>query len=222
MKKVAFINTFIIIAVIIISSLTSCKKGDGDPFFSLLSRKQRLDGNWKISFLSLKYEAGKRTLEITFDGKNKAEYYTVRDSVFHVLLPDPHDSVADYYRDDFYTGQIIFDFDKAGTYYYKEDLTNDENGLAETSEIDGLWYFTGGNKHTKYKNKELLALQVTRYVFNPAYSESHTTTFQGENTLDIYEIYALKSNEVYLKVNKEETINFINCKTIMEIKLSPR
>jgi hypothetical protein len=80
----------------------------------------------------------------------------------------------------------------------------------------------GGNSQNEYKDKELLAMQVTDYIYNPMSGNDYSTIFQGNNSLDVYEIYQLKNKEIILKVNKTETINFTKYTTAMEYTLIPR
>lgn len=218
--KPLLITVSLLLATILV--LPSCKKGDGDPFFSLLSRKARLAGEWQVTSLTQTYSYTNKEVSTTFDGSSKSVTYTVKDTTITIPLPSPHDSTYDYKTEQKYSGSIIYNFEKSGTYYYRETFKNDNTFQTENIECDGLWYFTGGNKATGYKDKELLGLQVTKFVFDPDYCAPYTTTCQGQNTLDIYEIYSLKSKEIVLKVTKEETIHFVKYTTVMEMKLIPR
>jgi len=51
---------------------------------------------------------------------------------------------------------------------------------------------------------------------------SHTTIYQGQNTLELYEITTLSKTKVVLKMQKAETINFTQYVTTMEFTLEPR
>lgn len=222
MKKLFAFLPVVIVLVMIAGVFTSCKKGDGDPFFSLLSRKSRMAGDWKVSNLSILYSYKNVEEKTTFDGNKKVYLYRVKDSIWHVTQPTPHDSVADYLQEDIFTGYIYYTMEKSGTFSYIESFRDDSTNIAETNSVEGLWYFTGGNKTSGFKNKELLALQVTKWVFDTEQGTPYTTTYQGQNTLDIYEIYALKSKEVVLKVNTEETIGFSRYNTTLEMTLIPK
>jgi hypothetical protein len=200
---------------IVFVSLHSCKKGDGDPFISLLSRKARLTGEWKVSTLTSTFKYNNKTTETTFDGTNKKVVYTVKDST-------TVDSVFTYVTTQKYTGEITTDFKKDGSYYYTETFQEIDSGNVTTIEINGNWYFMGGNIQNKYKNKELLALQVKNYVNNFYMGLDFSTMYQGTNSLDILEIYQLKNKEIILKENKTETIDFVKYTTTMEYTLIPR
>ncbi len=223
MKKYTKILSCALIFVLLSITLSSCfKKGDGDPFISLVSRKTRVVGNWKISTFTSTFSYTNQKHETTYDGITKKTVYTVTDSIIVVPTPTPHDSTITYTKTKTYTGSIITDFDKNGDYYYREEFKDDTTGLAVVIEVNGYWYFTGANTQNGIKNKEQLAIQATNYVVNPNIGISYTTIHSGEQTLDVYEIYELKNKEIILKVDKTETINFIKYTTSISYTLVPR
>jgi hypothetical protein len=196
-------------------SLASCKKGDGDPFFSIYSRKARVTGDWKVSTLTSTYKYNNKTYETTYDGYKKKVVCTVKDTLIDGWI-------TNYITQQTYTGETKTDYKKDGSYYYTETFQDDSTGLSITIEVNGDWYFMGGNSQNEYKDKELLAMQVTDYIYNPMSGNDYSTIFQGNNSLDVYEIYQLKNKEIILKVNKTETINFTKYTTAMEYTLIPR
>ncbi|MEI6123340.1 MAG: hypothetical protein WCQ95_06895 [Bacteroidota bacterium] len=222
MKKYLKIVSGVLIFTFISLIIVSCKKGDGDPFLSLRSRKARLSGNWKVSSLTSTFSYKNQKHETTYDGVSKKEVYTVKDSIITVPTPTPHDSVFTYTKTKTYTGDIITDFEKNGSYYYQEQFKDDTTGIAVTIEITGLWYFTGANAQNGIKAKEQLAIQGTNLTYNPNIGFSYSIIHQGEKTLDIYEIYELKNKEIILKVDKTETINFVKYTTSMSFTYVPR
>ncbi len=222
MKKHIRISSAVLLCVVIGLIVSSCKKGDGDPFFSIYSRKARLSNNWKVSNFTSTYSYTNKKIEITFDGSAKKVVNSVLDTTINFPNPTPHDSVVTYSTEANYTGEITNEITNKGTYNYRESFTDNYSGIIETKEITGLWYFMGGNQQNEFKDKELLAMQVTNYVYNPNIGYSYTTIHQGEQTLDVYEIYALKNNKVVLKVNQTETINFIKYTTVMEYTYVPK
>lgn len=42
-------NTFAVMAIVGVTTVSSCKKGENDPFLSLRSRKARVTGEWKLT-----------------------------------------------------------------------------------------------------------------------------------------------------------------------------
>lgn len=207
--------------LIMLISLSSCRKGDGDPFFSLLTRKERLTGEWKVSHYAKSVKFKNKEYYTAYDGVEKRATYII-DSTMSILFPAPHDSSFQYAVRWTYEGNIYMDFDKSGTYNYTENLRNVSNGVNTSLQSDGFWYFTGGNKNSGYKNKELLALQELSNTFSPSAGYSSSITYSGENKLLIYEIYSLKSKEIELYIQKEEVINSITYTTIVEMTLTPR
>jgi hypothetical protein len=215
MKKFSYPVLVILLFALLSINLESCKKGDGDPFISLLSRKARLTGNWKVSKLTSTFSYTNQKFETTYDGTKKKVVHTVKDTLISGAL-------TTYTHINTYTGETITDYGKDGKYYYSETFKDDSTGLSITIEINGLWYFMGGNGQNDYKDKELLAMQVTDYIYNPLEGNDYSTIFQGANSLNIYEIYQLKNKEIILKVNTTETINFIKYTTVLEYTLIPR
>ncbi len=215
MKKILSLVSVSLLVAIFCIGFVSCKKGDGDPFLSLLSRKARVTGDWKVSSLTSTLKYKNQVYETTYDGLKKKVVHTVKDTSIN-------GTVTNYVTTQTFTGETHTDYKKDGSYYYTETFQNDSTGNSITIEINGDWYFMGGNSQNGYKDKELLAMQVTDYIYNPNIGNDYTTIYQGANTLDVYEIYQLKNKEIILKVNTDETINFIKYINTMEIKLTPR
>lgn len=212
MKKILSPLSGILIIIFISILFVSCRKIDTG----------KLSGNWKVVKLDRSFEYKNQKYETTFDGEKKTDTYTVKDSVITVANPTPHDSTITYVRTQTYTGNISTDYHTKGSYYYEESFKNDTTGVTVTIEIDGLWYFTSGNHDSGYGQDKLLAMQAGKFTYNSNSGTIHTTIFQGENTLDIYEISTLKNDKVVLKINTSETINFVQYVTIMEFTLEPR
>ena len=215
MKKIGF-SFLLLLAITFVSvNLESCKKGDGDPFFSLYTRKARVTGNWKVSKLTSTYKYNNKTYETTYDGYKKKVVYTVKDTTIN-------GEVTNYITEQTYSGETVTDYKKDGTYYYNETFLNDSTGTSITIEVNGDWYFMGGNSSNGYKDKELMEMQVADYIYLPLIGNDYSTIYQGSNTLSVLEIYELKNKEIILKVNKTETINFTKYTTAMEYTLIPR
>ncbi len=214
--KIHRLFSLLLISAILSTLAVSCKKGDGDPFFSISSRKARLTGEWKVVDINKKVTFRNTTIETKFDGNNKRVKTTVRDTII-----DGKDSTL--ITESTYTGYINYGFKKDGTYTMLESFTDDNTTFTYTLNVDGLWYFLGANKESGYKNKEILALQDRTYVFNPAdFISAYTTKYKGDNEMSILPIYQLKSTEIIFKVENTETINSRLINTTMEIKLQPK
>lgn len=144
--------SFLLIITITTLSFNSCKKGDNDPLISLLTRTQRLSGNWKVIKEEAKIEYNVTGIQDTsiitnviFDGemavattvyKNSTSSYTVKDT--------------SYYNEE-------IKFDKSGTY---SKSTRNNVSLALTT-IDGNWIFLGKSDAYDLKNKESILLTIS-------------------------------------------------------------
>ncbi len=215
MKRFIALISVVLFCAFLSINLVSCKRGEGDPFFSLRTRKARLTGDWKNTKLTSKLTYMNKIIETTYDGLKKKVTTTVKDTTVNGVW-------GNYVTDQTYTGEMFTDYKNDGSYYYKENFQNDTTGELITIEVNGNWYFMGANSQLGTKDKELLAMQVTDYIYNPITGGDNTTIYQGNNTLNIFEIYELKNKEIILKVNKSETINFVLYVTTMEFTLVPK
>jgi hypothetical protein len=211
---------FILLIVITISvpAFISCKKGDGDPFFSFYTRKQRLTGDWKVTKIDQTVEYKTTRVTTKFDGsKMKVDMY-VTDTT--VDTPYGTFNYYEYFRSS--TGEMLYTFGKTGTYQIDEAFTDDSTFVQYTSQEKGLWYFTGGGRDSDTKTKELLGLQPTSYIFNPLNPNTYNYTYTGNNEMYVYHIYRLASKEIELHYDVEETTNLYTVKTHSKITLEPK
>ncbi len=206
MKKNIF-NIVVIAAIIVISGIfTSCRKID-----SIMLCK-----DWKVVSLSNKLEYNNKTFETTFDGTQKKDTYTVKDSAYSP------DSTFTYVKTKTATGAIYITFHKKGSYDYTESFKDDTTGVTTNKIDDGFWYYTGPNNKSGYKLAEQLALQSNKITLNSNSGTIYTTIYDGDNTLTIYEISTLKSKKVELIMDKSEKINFIQYVTTSKLTLEPK
>jgi len=212
MKKNISLTVVIIITTILSSTFFSCQKADTN----------KLAGDWKVVSLTSSYAYKNQKYETSFDGSTKVITYTVTDSVITVPNPTPHDSTITYSESTSYLGEITTDYHPDGTYIYSETFKNNATGVTETKGIDGSWYFTDANHSSEYGLDDLLAMQVDKLTFNTNFGNIYSAIYQGNNTLDIYEISTLKKNKIVLKMEKAEYINFILYVTKIEFTLEPR
>jgi hypothetical protein len=218
MKNLSKILWISLSVLIIIPVFTSCKKGDGDPFFSFYSRKERLTGDWKVSSIAKTITYKTTTITTSYDGNKKTVETFVPDTVVYTAT----DTLYNYNKTQTYTGTLYYRFDKDGTYQIDEALTDDTTLVKFTSQESGFWYFTGGGRDSDTKSKELLGLQPTNYVYNPLSPDTYTYTYDGENYMNVFHIYKLASKEINLRYNTEETLNLFTVKTDMEMVLKPK
>jgi hypothetical protein len=169
MKKVFLILTF---SLFVISAVTfeSCKKGEGDPFISLLSRKARITGEWKVTSGKGKEVNGSSVTNWTYDGTTQ---------VFTGAFPDSETFKQEY------------TFEKDGS--FKWIYTNSNSSVAEVQTYTGTWNFTAGIGDQKNKSQILLTI----LTYNNGISSS---TFTGSDAPTIiYDLYQLKNKEIIFK-----------------------
>jgi hypothetical protein len=199
--------------------LFSCKKGDGDPFFSIYSRKQRLTGDWNVTSIAETVKYKSTTITTTYNGSRKKVEMVVRDTIVYTAT----DTLYVYSKLRTAVGSLYYNFGKTGTYQIDEAFTDDTTHAQYTSQEKGLWYFTGGGRDSDTKPGELLGLQATSFVQNsltPALN--FTESYSGQNTMGIYHIFELASKEIELHADVEETTNLFTVKTNLKIILKPK
>jgi|GEM_PF-466728 len=218
MKNVRTMISLALIVLIAIPSLVSCKKGDGDPYLSLYSRKARLTGDWKVSNITQTVKFNRTTITTAFDGEKKTIETYVPDTTVYTAT----DTLSEYRTFASYTGSLLYSFDKTGTYQVDEAFINDTTGIQYTSQETGLWYFTGGGRDSDTKYKELLGLQTTKYVYNPLNPDTYTLQYDGQGNMKVFHIYKLASKEIEFHYDTEETVNLWKVTTSMQMTLKPR
>lgn len=149
--------------------LFSCKKGEEDPYLSLLSRKTRLVGKWK----PLKSETYSKTT--TYFGYieeiTKVDDDSVKYSFF--VIGGAYVEIASKIK------EFSIEFNNDGSWTLIKSLHNDfyhTHGLAATWKTystnqltSGYWTF--GNKiNGEYKNKERLILDV---LYDSVFTSNH-------------------------------------------------
>ncbi len=167
------------IAALAISAfvLDGCKKGEGDPFLSLASRKARVAGEWKVS-------AGSGTSSQVVGSTTITDTWTY-DGATQTTTTNPGSTVT---TDKF---TMDYTFEKDGTF---SQVYVDNNGsTAQTTTTTGTWNFTGGVGEMKNKSQIVM---TTLSVANSA----GTTTYTGSNApSSIMDIYQLKGKEIIFK-----------------------
>lgn len=196
------ISKLAIFALVISSlSLESCKKGDGDPFLSLRSRKARVAGDWKVSSGSGTDINGSSTVNWTYNGTNYSE------------------SGASTLN---YGLTIEYTFDKDGTWSSKQVQTTVIGTLTITATRDdkGTWNFTSGVGDAK--NKSQIVLTTTQSISTSG-ATTETTTYTGSDAPSIIvDIYQLKNKEMIWKFDGTTTSTLGNGSTKGEYTLTAK
>ena len=171
MSKKLYNLAFIAIAIVGLTTMSSCKKGENDPFLSLKSRKARITGEWKLT-------GGSSTNTYTSGGVIGSSTTTYTSSSYTIT------SVNSYTA----TYSETMTIEKDGTY---EVVVTDDG---ETYTVKGVWFFSGKVKDLDLKNKEAIVM-VSQEYSEPGYFE----TYNGLYGDDVMIIDQLKNKEVVFK-----------------------
>jgi hypothetical protein len=156
------------------STMTGCKKGEGDGFLSLSSRKARLAGDWKL-------ESGTQT---DVNGSNTTTYTYTATTVSDGTTTDNH--------------TLDFKIAKDGTFESTEVTSN--TGYSVTNTMKGRWNFAG--KIGDFKNKDHAIFYVDSEVTTTVFGSNTTTstdTYTGDQVSFIVELHTLKKKELVTK-----------------------
>lgn len=194
MKKLLILS---ITAVAIMANLSSCKKGENDPFLSMKSRKARVAGEWtvtgeEVTSTDVNYSSGggvtfttTTTSSSTFNGTTK----TTTSSSVTTSSSGGNPVTSSSTNTSIYT--LGFTFEKDGT--FKMDKVNTSPSYTEAYE--GNWSFVGKSKSVELKNKEAIVLTFTKY----SYTSGGVTTTDSATGFDqpmILVMDQLKSKEI--------------------------
>jgi hypothetical protein len=158
MKKLIILS---LAAIALMANLSSCKKGENDPFLSLKSRKARVVGDWTVTM-----EEGKSQdiSKISFGGVTVTtttnETSTYNGTLFtstSVTTSSAGGNPLENTYNDVYTQS--YTFEKDGSFSLETVYT----GQNYTEKMEGTWAFVGKSKTAELKNKEAIALSVTKY-----------------------------------------------------------
>jgi hypothetical protein len=207
MKKI-FIS--LLSLVILTFYLTSCKKGENDPFFSLQSRKARLIGEWKVTnediTASEKYLDSNLNINSNYDGFKKMNI---------TVTQTPKGTST--YKDSSYYSQTL-SIKKDGTYVQSIVYSNGIN----INITEGTWSFLRKSEINKLKNKEAIFLTTTRTTIYNGFG----TNVYVHNNLDgkTIVIDQLKNKELII-IDDNSFLNEntnISGKSIIKTTYSPK
>ena len=180
MKKLLFLAAG---ALVLTANLSSCKKGENDPFLSLKSRKARVTGEWTVTKMEGTYSNVNSENPLlnssgtsTYDGTTATGTYTFAGNT---TAEDPQ------------TYTQTFTFEKDGTFSMIYAV-----GTSSYT-VEGNWIFLGKNKNAELAKKEAILLTITKEV-NTEDGVSETETFTGYNNTMTFLIDQLKSKEMIL------------------------
>ena len=201
MKKLHRILLILMIVILALPLLESCKKGEEDPWFSIYSRKHRLCLDWKILTYRKDIHTNDSIVTYTFDGTNN----TYRKYKSNYVYTSP--------------GTMRIIFSKNGNYEWSQTITTDTSNYIYTEK--GLWYFSGGGKESDTRSKELIALQKTEQT--ESFSDggvNSTLSYMGSGdlTTSIYRLKKLASDEMIIENETTSTFVSLSSNTLMKIK----
>lgn len=182
MKRVHRVLLLIMVTILIIPLLNSCKKGEEDPWFSIYSRKYRLCLDWKIVSYRKDIQSNDSIVTYTFDGITS----TYRKFKSNYTYTSP--------------GTMRIVFDKNGNYEWNQTITTDTSSYIYSEK--GLWYFSGGGKESDTKSKELVALQKTEQVESFSNGGVNTTLSyfgSGDLSTTLFRLTKLASDEMIME-----------------------
>lgn len=172
----------IAVAALVIASFgfAGCKKGEGDPFLSLKTRKSRVAGEWKTTSGT----GTTTTVSGSFTSTETLSYDGAIETKTTTTVP----TTATVTSTSKYTDE--YDFEKDGT--FKITHTDNDNTPADVNITQGTWNFTGGVGDAK--NKSQLVLTVTSVT-----SGNSTITYTGSDCMKmVLDLYELKSKEMII------------------------
>ncbi len=228
MKKITSILLIALAALFIIPSMNSCKKGEEDPFFSFLSRKQRVSGDWNINALTsnithLDLLSGHtRIVDLSIEGETITEKSETRDTPNDTIIIRKGTVLADNYifeKDGTYNSTVKYNLVKN---FVSDDgiISIDSTTTITTEEvIIGTWNFNSGVEKN-WKNKERIVVTtvskditttsviktvvIENGLYNDEASDTKTETnvekytFENGENTMIWAIQMLKSKEMKL------------------------
>jgi hypothetical protein len=175
MKKLFLV---LLVAIMVIPTFQSCKKGANDPTISLRSRKSRLVGEWTLSEGSYTYTQPGGSATYVFNGSTQ---------VTTVSGLAPYSAV--------YTQKVTIDKDGS----YKNEINDD----GDFSTQEGGWFFGDKNKELDLKNKEIVCFAEKKYTSGSNFSEY--TGLWAISSPNVWKIDQLKNKEIIVILDATET-----------------
>lgn len=187
MKK---LTKSVLAILVVASSFTACKKGEGDPAISLRSRTSRVAGEWTVDAQDMKSNySGTSTGSSGYTGSSTEKITPTTYSKTDVTGGTTSTT----------TGTVAthkWTFEKDGTFThefnYTTKKTDDDSGsgvtdITETTDVhtikeSGVWNFLGGVM-ADTKNKEEMSVSVTNSSHTTATTTVSTFGFGGTNTV---------------------------------------
>jgi hypothetical protein len=166
--------------IIMVSGFLSCKKGEDDPSFTLLSRKARLTGVWKLQEGSLVLDGADSA------GNYNLVKYTFTDDSYSASIPANGASFNGMQH-------LTLEFKKPG------EFSLDQVMDTLSFKCSGSWDFEAGVG--KAKSKESVFITLKEFAGNSRYLDF----FNKSASTFSYHIRELRNKRLVLEVNDEFT-----------------
>ncbi|HBF88140.1 MAG TPA: hypothetical protein DDX39_05810 [Bacteroidales bacterium] len=204
MKRIYLIIT----ASIVILLLVDCKKGENDPFISLISRTSRLKGEWELVEVS-------ENRDITYLGDHLYIEYSYSNSYITEKYTSSWSNDVETYQTK-YNLSIVFEDD--GLYNLSEEI---EDTLYT---IEGGWMWSTKSNELEVKKKEAIILFGKKFEIDKI-NEKYSNFYTGElNNGSLLYVDELRNNKLVIKTDntyKNESgfeINHVGYRTYEKIK----
>lgn len=180
----------LVFASVILLTVSSCRKGEDDPFFSLHTRKARLTNEWIL------IEGSQTSTQTIGESSLTFDYVITEDSI----------SYFDGYENQTKAYSETLTFNKDETFCIKSEQEYFETNIFTTTHA-GQWSFMSSDGD--YKNKErvrlLIETMTTAYV-----GQSSTTTYSEDDVSYILSLTRLSNDELIFDFDftvQDETLN---------------
>lgn len=200
-----------LMTALVFPAFQGCKKGEGDPFISLKSRKARVAGEWTITAMrdESNYSGNNTDENGQKDSWTGTSVTEINGTTFHVNSSQTGSAGDESTRSGTGSASANATFEKDGTFTLKYSFTNvkiSEDGDSYTQDItfesSGTWNFLGGVEED-YKKKERIILNILKQVSTTKTmvdelfeNESHTTTYANGENSEVWHLNTLKSKEM--------------------------
>ncbi len=190
----------IVVIIVLVFILVSCRKGENDPLVSLLSRKARLTGSWQLKEMVL---------------TSSFVHSSGRDSIFEET----------YFNQKITTGVAknieweyieLLDINSNGS--FKKDMNY---GIVHFIE-EGNWYFAKRSNEGNIKNKEMVVFEKTKeYKLDDEEGIQYEISYSGHQSsnVSIEMLDGLRNNEMNFIYSSSDTNADKSTKTVSGYKL---
>ena len=175
------------------SMLTSCRKGDNDPAISLLPRRTRLLGDWKLTGGEYKRTSNDTLITTTYSESAATTFHPINGT----------SQVS-------YTSEIRFEND--GKFSEKTVITR-PGSEPEVYSSSGRWNFMNRNTSQDLKTKEALMISTETYIEAGPGTCNCTITASGPEAAAVWVLDQLKNKEIRVKNESRITgpgVNLLN------------